>query len=131
MGTLKERLVEQAQLARELAHAPYSGYKVGAALITEDGEVFTGCNVENASYGATVCAERVAIFSAVAAGMTGFSTLVVVTPGPEPAPPCGICLQVISEFVDDMPIWLAGPDTSEVVETSLARLLPNRFKIDS
>ena len=130
MGTLKERLVEQAQLARELAHAPYSNYKVGAALITTDGEVFTGCNIENASYGATVCAERVAIWSAVAAGMTDFTHLVVVTEGPDPAPPCGMCLQVLSEFADDLPIWLAGPEEkSDVVETSLAELLPNRFKL--
>ncbi len=94
-----EILVRKALEAREKAHAYYSNYKVGAALLTQSGKVYTGCNVENASYGLTVCAERVAIFKAVSEGEKDFLAIAVATSGG--APPCGACLQVMAEFVED------------------------------
>jgi len=128
---VKGWLVEKAREARKNAYAPYSGYCVGAAIATSgtDPATFTGVNVENASYGATVCAERVALHAAIAAGHRDFSAIAVVTPGPEAAPPCGLCLQVLSEFCDDLVIYLATADGAEVRETSLQELLPTRFSL--
>jgi len=128
---VKAWLVEKAREARAHAYAPYSGYGVGAALATAgtDPVTFTGANVENASYGATVCAERVALYAAVAAGHRDFSAIAVVTPGPEPAPPCGLCLQALSEFCEDLVVYLATADGGEVVQTSLQELLPTRFSL--
>ncbi len=92
-----ERLQKEALKAREKAYAPYSNFLVGAALETESGCIYTGCNIENASFGATVCAERVAIFKAVADGQTRFNKIAIAASG-ELTPPCGICLQVMREF---------------------------------
>lgn len=103
-----EALVELARQARERAYAPYSRFRVGAALVA-GGRTFTGANVENSSYGLTVCAERVAACTAVSAGLRSFELLVVVTGGNEPSPPCGACLQVLSEFGQGMTVVLAGP----------------------
>lgn len=94
-----ETLIKQALEAREKAHAPYSKYKVGAALLGRSGTIYTGCNVENASYGLTVCAERIAFFKAISEGEKDFSGIAVATPNG--APPCGACLQVMAEFVED------------------------------
>lgn len=95
-------LLEKAKGARQNAHAPYSKYLVGSAIRLKTGEIFAGCNVENASYGGTVCAERVAIFNAVSAkGKIEISEVLVVTDQAEPWPPCGFCRQVISEFSND------------------------------
>lgn len=94
-----EQLVRLALEARERAHAPYSRYKVGAALLSSSGTIYTGCNVENASYGLTVCAERVAFFKAVSEGERDFLAIAVATSNG--APPCGACLQVMAEFVED------------------------------
>ena len=128
---MKTWLVEKAREAQLSAYAPYSGYRVGAAIATAgtDPETFTGANVENASYGATVCAERVALHAAVAAGHRDFSAIAVVTPGPQAAPPCGLCLQALSEFCDDLVIYLATTDGGDVGQTSLQQLLPTRFKL--
>jgi cytidine deaminase len=93
-----------ARAARESAHAPFSGFKVGAALRARSGEVVTGCNVENASYGLTMCAERVAVFKAVSEGMRGFDSIAVVVDSPKPAAPCGPCRQILWEFCGD--IWV-------------------------
>ena len=121
-----DKLIEAAREAMDHAHAPYSGYKVGAALLCADGTVFTGCNVENASYGLTNCAERTAIFSAVAAGRTKFSAIAIAA-GTDPAPfPCGACRQVLAEFCPpDFPVHIAHADGYETV--SLGELLPHRF----
>jgi len=105
---MPEKLVAAAREAGARAYAPYSEFKVGAAVLCESGTLFTACNVENASYGLTVCAERAAIFGAVAAGERRFRALAVYADADEPAPPCGACLQVLSEFADDLPIYLAG-----------------------
>ena len=128
---LIERLVDAARRARENAYAPYSEYRVGAAIATEDGTIFSGCNVENASFGATICAERGAIARMVASGGSSPVACVVVTGGSNPASPCGICRQVLAEFAKDMPILLVGDgEEGEVREqTTLDELLPRRFEL--
>jgi cytidine deaminase len=119
--------LEKAALAvRERAYAPYSNFPVGAAFLTEGGEIEVGCNVENATFGATVCAERTAIGTAVAKGVQTFKALVVVTDVPEPSAPCGICRRVLSEFCDDLPIMMVNP-AGKRHYTTLDTLLPMRF----
>lgn len=118
-------LVAQAQAAQARAYAPYSGYAVGAALEAEDGTVFTGCNVENASYSVTTCAERVALYAAVAAGARRFRRLVVSATGKLPYP-CGACRQALSEFADRLPIAVVSEDGSRM-DYDLAELLPHPF----
>lgn len=126
----QRELTAAALSARQNAYARYSNFAVGAALLTTDGQIITGANVENASYGLTICAERVAIHAAVAAGHRKFSALAVVTAGG--LTPCGACRQVLSEFCDDLPIFLVDADAPEAVATtSLAELLPKRFKLDA
>jgi cytidine deaminase len=103
-------LVEAATRARDRAYAPYSNYQVGAAVLAPGGAIFAGCNVENASYGLALCAERSAIAHLIAAGHTRATAVAVVTAGPEPGRPCGLCRQTLSEFADDdLPIGLAIP----------------------
>lgn len=103
----EERLIEAARGARENAYAPYSGFKVGAAVLCEDGRIFTGVNVENASYGLTCCAERTAIFKAVSEGYSSFKAIAVVAAGNGPTAPCGACRQVMFEFSPDAIILMA------------------------
>jgi cytidine deaminase len=103
-----EDLVAAARAAREHAMADFSGFKVGAALETADGSVFTGCNVENASYGLTICAERVAIFKALSEGHRSFRQIAVVADTESPTPPCGACRQIIWEFCGDILVVLAN-----------------------
>jgi cytidine deaminase len=122
-----EVLVGKALEAREKAHAPYSKYKVGAALLTKSGAIYTGCNVENASYGLTVCAERVAICKAVSEGEKDFLAIAVATSNG--APPCGACLQVMAEFVADFssfPVILVNAEKKWRVIT-LKELYPFGF----
>lgn len=121
-------LVEKALAARENAYAPYSRYRVGAALVTAGGRVFTGCNVENASYGLTVCAERVAVFAAVAAGEREFAALAVAAGGTAYARPCGACLQVLHEFAPGLRLLLADGQGRFEVKT-VAELLPGAFTL--
>lgn len=122
----KEKLIEAANIARERAFAPYSNFKVGAAVETVDGEIFIGCNIESASYGLTVCAERVAIWKAVSEGKMEFKTIAVVVDTEELTPPCGVCRQIIWEFCHDIPVILANlKGESEVVQ--MRELLPRAF----
>ena len=122
----KDKLIEMAKEARKNAYAPYSNFKVGAALLTKSGRVFTGCNVENSSFGASMCAERVAVFKAVNEGEREFQAIAVVTDTKEPAMPCGLCRQVLSEFSLDIKIYAANLD-GDVRETTLKDLLPYAF----
>lgn len=122
----RQRLVEAALAARERAYAPYSGFQVGAAVESVSGDVFTGANVENASLGLTICAERVAVCSAVAAGHRHFLACAVATAGE--ATPCGACRQFLAEFAGRLPILIVNADTGMVVaEADLAELLPSKF----
>jgi cytidine deaminase len=119
-------LVRAARAARRRAYAPYSGFKVGAA-VRAGGEVHAGCNVENASYGLTVCAERVAVAGAVAAGARRLEAAVVASATEPPTPPCGMCLQTFAEFAGpDLPVTLVGARGGRV-ETTLGELLPRAF----
>src|SRR6187399_3279513 len=104
----KDRLVAAARAARENAVAGFSGFKVGAALRTADGEVITGCNVENATYGLTVCAERVALFKALSEGRRNFTHVAVVTAAVAPTPPCGACRQLLWEYGGDLEVILGN-----------------------
>jgi cytidine deaminase len=106
--TEHEMLVEAAQQARENAHAPFSNFRVGAALHATSGRIFGGCNVENATYGLTICAERVAIFKAMSEGERNFDAIAVVTDTDALTPPCGACRQLIWEFCGDVPVTLAN-----------------------
>src|SRR5262245_66511755 len=117
-----ETLVGEARRVLANAHAPYSRFPVGAALLAESGRVYLAVNVENASYGLSLCAERSAVFAAVAAGERRFQALAVVTDTAEPTPPCGACRQVLREFVNDLPIYLAAR-TGEAVTRRLSDLL--------
>lgn len=122
----QEELIGRAVDARSKAYAPYSNFKVGAALVAENGEIFTGCNVESASYGLTVCAERVAIWKAVSEGVTKFTEIAVVADTEELTPPCGVCRQIIWEFCGDIPVVLANlKGQSETVQ--MRELLPRAF----
>ena len=116
-------LIEAARQARERAYAPYSRFAVGAALRTKSGRVFTGCNVENLSFGLTICAERVAVGVAVAAGEREFEALAVVADSREPVTPCGACRQVLAEFSLTLPVCSANLEGA-VYESSIAELLP-------
>ena len=127
----RHALLRAAREASAHAYAPYSRYAVGAALLAEDGTLVRGCNVENASYGLSLCAERAAFSTAVAAGHTRFRALAVVARGSAPPHPCGACRQVMAEFCDpDFVVFSASSDPLENVTTStLGTLLPNRFKL--
>ena len=123
----RTELICQAIAARGTAYAPYSKFTVGAALLTESGEIVIGANVENASYGLTMCAERVAIGAAVAAGHRLFQALAIATAGQ--AAPCGACRQVVAEFAPDLLILLVDAEQPQLaIETHLAELLPCQFR---
>ena len=121
------RLVPAALAARQRAYAPYSRFRVGAAVLGDDGRVYAGCNVENSSYGNTLCAERNAVGQAVARGARRIVGAAVVTPARRPAPPCGLCLQTFAELGSpDMPVLIAST-SGEEEELTLADLLPRAF----
>ena len=119
-------LVDAARRAREHAVADFSGFKVGAALETDDGTIVSGCNVENATYGLTVCAERVAMFKALSEGHRRFRRVVVVADTPAPTPPCGACRQILWEFAGDIEVTLANLDAIKA-RHRLSELLPHPF----
>jgi cytidine deaminase len=119
-------LVEAARAARLHAHAPFSRFQVGAALLTKEGRVFTGCNVENATYGLTVCAERVAVWKAVSEGYRTFTRVAVVADTGEPTPPCGACRQILWELGGDLEVILANLEAPRALYR-MRDLLPHPF----
>lgn len=125
-----EKLLELALDARKNAYVPYSGYAVGAALLAEDGRVFTGCNVENAAYGNTLCAERTALVKAVSEGCRKFTRLAVVGNSTDYCWPCGVCRQMLYEFAPDLEVLVARKD-HQFVKFPLRALLPHGFGPES
>jgi len=127
--TANSELIQAALAVRQRAHAKYSNFLVGAALLAADGNIYSGCNVENSSYGLTICAERAAVFTAVAAGQRNFQLLAVATAGG--GSPCGACRQVLAEFAPNLPILLVDVDDSaKTVEVNLRDLLPRAFTLN-
>ncbi|MCS6830463.1 MAG: cytidine deaminase [Armatimonadota bacterium] len=125
---LRDELLAAAREARHHAYAPYSGYTVGAAVYTENGRIFTGANVENASYGLTICAERVAVFRAVSEGVRRIEAMAVVTR--DGGTPCGACRQVLAEFAsEDALVWCMSEESAVVEQYRLADLLPHVFRL--
>jgi cytidine deaminase len=130
MNNQLEQLIMMSRLAMEQAYAPYSNFRVGVAVLGESGRIYSGCNVENASYGLSICAERVAIFNAVCSGERIIKAVVISNSSGKPAFPCGACRQVMSEFTtapQDLEICLVGD--SGVESYTLAELLPNAFRL--
>ena len=131
LSPTEQALVQAARAVRAHAYAPQSGYAVGAAVLTDDGRMFAGCNVENASYGLSVCAERVAVFSAIAAGARRLVAAAVCTP--DGGTPCGACRQVLLEFAkspESFIVWVVSPDRV-IARYTLAELLPHGFRLAS
>lgn len=127
MNVNKEKLIEEAKAAREMAYVPYSKFKVGAALLTKDGKVYRGCNIENAAYSMCNCAERTALFKAYSEGDREYQAIAVVADTNRPVPPCGACRQVISELCGkDMAVILTNLK-GDVEELTVATLLPGAF----
>lgn len=126
MENNENELIEAARDVRERAFAPYSKFKVGSAVRTKDGKIYTGCNIESASYGLTVCAERVAVWKAVSEGEKEFTEIAVVVDTQELTPPCGVCRQIIWEFCGDVPVILSNlkGDTETI---KMSELLPRAF----
>lgn len=120
----RKRLIDAAMAVRQYAYAPYSNYRVGAAILVEGDRIFSGVNVENASYGHTICAERTAVFKAVSEGFQKILAVAVATENG--GSPCGACRQVLVEFAEDVPVWLVGADGNSR-ETTLYSLLPDHF----
>lgn len=120
-------LIKAAAQARKNAYAPYSKFTVGAAVVGGSGKTYTGCNVENSSFGATICAERVAIGQAIAAGETKITQVAIIASSKEPCTPCGICRQVISEFGPQAEIICASEDGRKIEKYTIKELLPHSF----
>ncbi len=119
-------LIKSAIYVRENAYSPFSGFRVGSAVLTKEGKIYTGCNIESASYGLTVCAERVAIWKAISEGEKDFLAIAVVADTEELTPPCGACRQIIWEFCGDVSIILANPQ-GKTKFFKMSELLPNPF----
>jgi cytidine deaminase len=122
-----DELIERAKAARLAAHAPYSNFEVGAALLASDGRVFTGCNIENSAYGLSMCAERVAIFKAVSEGANEFTKIAVVTDSESLTPPCGCCRQMIWEFASATTEVILANLAGDVRSFEIKDLLPEAF----
>ena len=123
----EKKLIQKAKEARRNAYAPYSKFKVGAAILTQKGKIYTGANVECASYGLTACAERVALYQAVISGEKKFKQIAVVTNTKEPSTPCGVCRQVLSEFGDHLEVICVNLE-GKIRRFKLKELLPYSFK---
>lgn len=123
-----QELVNKALAIKERAHVPYSGFHVGAALLTENGQVFAGCNVENASYGLSICAERNAIFQAIAAGEHRFKAIAIASDADEYCVPCGACRQVLWEFAKEIPV-IQADSNGEYIIRDIKELLPGAFPV--
>lgn len=121
-------LIKISKTAQQFAYAPYSKFRVGAALLCSDGSVFTGCNIENAAYGATNCAERTAVFKAVSEGKRDFGSIAITSSGGGLTFPCGICRQVLAEFSPDIKIILED-ENGEMHTFTLPELLPHSFSL--
>ena len=124
-----QKLRNAAQLVAQAAYCPYSKFPVGAAVLTSEGEIFAGCNVENASFSLTICAERNAIFQAISKRRRSIRAIAIVTPGETPTPPCGACRQVINEFGADADIFVFAKNKR--LRFKLSQLLPNAFGPDN
>ena len=126
---MKDKLINEALEAQKNAYAPYSKFKVGAAILTETGNIYKGCNVENASLGASICAERNAATTAIAKeGKVRFKAIAIASTSDEPAPPCGICRQFLSEFTDtEAPVYLVSAKSGKTKEFSFGKLMPESF----
>lgn len=126
---MKDKLINEALEAQKNAYAPYSKFKVGAAILTETGNIYKGCNVENASLGASICAERNAATTAIAQeGKVRFKAIAIASTSDEPAPPCGICRQFLSEFTDtEAPVYLVSAKSGKTKEFSFGKLMPESF----
>lgn len=125
----RDKLVRLAMDARQMSYSPYSKFRVGAALVTSGGDYYTGTNIENASYGATMCAERVAIFKAISEGhRTDITGIAIASDQQLPIPPCGMCRQVMAELPIDVEVLMVGADGSHVFKP-LSELLPYRFEL--
>ena len=125
----RAELIQKAREAKEKAYVPYSEFHVGAALLCEDGTIFTGCNIENSAYGPTNCAERTAIFKAVSEGYREFKTIAIISDSKEPTAPCGVCRQVMAEFCGpEFEVIMAACDES-YRSASLGELLPYAFSL--
>ena len=125
---MDRKLYRMALEMTEKAYAPFSKFRVGAALLAEDGRIFTGCNVENSSYGGTICAERTAFVKAISEGATEFRAIAIASSGGE-AWPCGICRQFMREFCDDYFVIVTGNDEESLRNYTLEELLPEGFKL--
>lgn len=129
MNAEREKLVIAACAQREQSYSPYSRFRVGAALLGKSGKTYLGTNVENASFGLSICAERSAVVSAVSAGEQEFTAIAVCADGPTPTAPCGACRQVLLEFGPEMPVILAGENglDGDILELTVGELLPHAF----
>lgn len=127
---IKKKLIEKAYEAMGNAYVPVSNFKVGAALLTFNDEIYTGCNIENASYGVTNCAERTAIFKAVSEGQIKFKAIAIVSSSYDTTYPCGICRQAMVEFMDDDSLIILENSKKEIITYKLKELIPNAFRLN-
>ena len=125
----RKALLRAAMEARKFAYAPFSHFYVGAALLSTDGRIFTGCNIENSAYSPTLCAERCAVAKAVSEGVKEFAAIAVVGPEDSETTPCGVCRQVLYEFCDEGLVVLCGGTDLHYTETTLGELLPKAFRL--
>ncbi len=123
-----DTLLQKALEARKNSYAPFSNFRVGAAILGKSGKTYTGCNVENSSYGLTICAERVALFKGISEGEKVFTAIAIVADSEEPIPPCGACLQVLSEFQTDLIVIMATLKGTRKIK-KLSELFPEPFRI--